>query len=393
VLLKIIFSLSCILIVLFLYFVFSKNLHFWLWSYCKELVVMFFQPKHKGLVHIVFCFVDHYEPKWENPPKEVEKKRVDLWCHEYPKIAKKHTDSDGKYPQHTWFYPAEEYEAEYLEKLSALCSKGFGEIELHLHHHDDTSAGVTKKINDAINNFKKHGAFETIEGPGKIVYGFIHGNWALDNSHKRGIQCGVNDEISLLNKTGCYADFTLPSAPSSCQTSKINSIYYAFDDSAKPKSHDIGIDVQVGKEVPDADLMIIQGPLSLNWKNRKYGLLPRIENGEVSGGNPATPDRIDSWVRQHIHVKGRKDWLFVKVHCHGSQEKDRDVLLGDGFDEMLYYLEKQYNDGVRYKLHYVTARECYNIIKAAEADEGGEPGEYRDYIIKKYINSSKNTPC
>ena len=44
-------------------------------------------------------------------------------------------------------------------------------------------------------------------------------------------------------------------------------------------------------------------------------------------------------------------------------------------------LERAYNDGERYRLHYVTARECYNIIKAAEAGESGDPGAFRDYRL------------
>ena len=132
--------------------------------------------------------------------------------------------------------------------------------------------------------------------------------------------------------------------------------------------------------------MIIQGPLCLNWKNRKYGVLPRIENGEVSGRNTATGPRIDYWIRQRIRVDGNNEWIFVKVHCHGTQEWDHDALLGPEADAMYEYLEKTYNDGEKYKLHYVTARECYNIIKAAEAGEKGDPQHYRNYIIKKYRN-------
>ncbi|MEJ7636728.1 MAG: hypothetical protein WKF75_01760 [Singulisphaera sp.] len=50
----------------------------------------------------------------------------------------------------------------------------------------------------------------------------------------------VNNEIDVLRETGCYADFTLPSAPSPTQTRQINSIYYASDDPRRPKSHDRG---------------------------------------------------------------------------------------------------------------------------------------------------------
>src|SRR3546814_20317333 len=48
---------------------------------------------------------------------------------------------------------------------------------------------------------------------------------------------------------------------------------------------------------------------------------------------------------------------------------------------MFSYLEDRYNDGERYVLHYVTAREVHNIIKAAEAGHGGDPNDYRDFIL------------
>ena len=44
-------------------------------------------------------------------------------------------------------------------------------------------------------------------------------------------------------------------------------------------------------------------------------------------------------------------------------------------------LERSYNDGSRYVLHYVTAREAYNIIKAAEAGKSGDPGAWRDFVL------------
>jgi hypothetical protein len=170
-----------------------------------------------------------------------------------------------------------------------------------------------------------------------------------------------------LEDTGCYADFTLPSAPSDAQTRKINSIYYAQGNPEYPKCHDTGTDVQKGKPAAGG-LMIIQGPLALNWEHRKFGILPRIENSEVAANNPPTEYRVDRWVKQHVCVVGEPNKIFVKVHTHGAQEKNFDVLLGGPTDEMFSYLESRYNDGRKYVLHYVTAWEMYKTIKTIEAD-------------------------
>ena len=92
---------------------------------------------------------------------------------------------------------------------------------------------------------------------------------------------------------------------------------------------------------------------------------------------------LDNWIRQWICVQGREDWVFVKVHTHGTQESSMPMLLGEPMDRTFSYLERAYNDGSRYALHYVTAREMFNIIKAAEEGKSGDPNAYRDYRLKK----------
>ena len=82
-------------------------------------------------------------------------------------------------------------------------------------------------------------------------------------------------------------------------------------------------------------------------------------------------------------MKGRSEWIFVKIYAHGAQDDNLKDAYFDNLEAMFGYLEGKYNDGERYKLHYVTAREMYNIIKAAEAGETGEPGLYRDYELIK----------
>jgi len=50
--------------------------------------------------------------------------------------------------------------------------------------------------------------------------------------------------------------------------------------------------------------------------------------------------------------------------------------------------ERVYNDGRKYCLHYVTAREAYNIAKAAEAGMDGNPDRFRDFLIPPYPAAS-----
>ena len=371
-----------------------KNMNIWFMPYVKHVLS---KKKTEKTKHIMFCFVDHYEPQWglttgigetripitDERTMEQERWRVDQWHTRYPEVAGKHVDADGVHPQHSFFYPEEEYRKEHLDKISDLCARGFGEIEVHLHHDNDTEENLRKTLSGFTELLhKEHGAFTRNQETGLLNYSFIHGNWTLCNCHPEGKYCGVDNELTVLKETGCYADFTYPSAPSNTQTAKINSIYYAGNIEGQSASHAEGINVKVGRK-ESGDLMIIQGPLALNMKERKKGILPTIENSDVRSAFPPTKNRVDLWVETGVQVEDKDDWIFIKIHTHGTQEADLDCLLGDDFDQMCSYLESKYNDGKNYALHYVSAREMFNIVKAAEAGEEGNPNKYRDYILPR----------
>ena len=76
-------------------------------------------------------------------------------------------------------------------------------------------------------------------------------------------------------------------------------------------------------------------------------------------------------------VEQAPDWVFVKVHTHGCKEANWDALLGQPMVSLHRHLAERYNDGLNWKLHYVTAREMYNIVRAAEQGLTGDPGQYR----------------
>jgi hypothetical protein len=130
--------------------------------------------------------------------------------------------------------------------------------------------------------------------------------------------------------------------------------------------------------------MLVQGPLHpILIRRSPLGL--RAFGDDIAVGKPGTPQRVDAWITTRIHVLGKPDWIIVKVHTHGAV--DAEVVLGDEMAQTFHYLETRYNDGDNYVLHYVTARELFNIIKAAEAGEEGNPTDYRDYLVAppKYL--------
>ncbi|MFT3665099.1 hypothetical protein [Piscinibacter sp.] len=380
-LLWILLGLVAVAVLTALVFFQRRHVGVWIGNYLKQ---DWRAPVPPGTTrHLMFCFVDHYEPRWASPSYETECVRVARWRQDYPKLCEGLRDADGRQPVHTFFYPEEEYRREHLDALVDLCRMGLGEIEIHLHHDDDTEAGLREKLRRFTNTLvQEHDALPLDPQTGQVRWAFIHGNWALDNSHPSGRNCGVNNELIVLREEGCYVDYTFPAAPDPCQTSTINKIYYAKDDPHRPKSHDTGLRVKAGGQ-PWGDLMLIQGPTGFMWHNRKFGLLPRIENADVRTSSPPTLARVDAWVETGIHVEGRPEWVFVKVHTHGTQERDTDTLLGKPMREAFEYLGRRYNDGKDWKLHYVSAREMYNIAKAAERGLAGDPGQYRDLVVPR----------
>jgi hypothetical protein len=357
----------------------SPYAEIWLPHYLRREVRRRFASEVRGTRHLIFCFVDHYEPGWHSADTPEARRRLDAWLYDYPRIADRHGDWHGRPPGHSFFYPYDMLDAAELRDLSALCAAGYGELEIHLHHRDDTSETLRAKLRDALRLWREVGALGIWPGTHRPAFGFIHGDWALDNSRHDGGRnyCGVNDEITLLAEEGCYADFTFPALDVPAQPRLTNTIYYATDDPTRPKSYDRGVPVRVGGR-QEGQLMIIQGPLCLR---RKGGLVPRREDGDVTGLNGASPERVDAWVRTNVHIPGRPEWTFVKVHTHGAADHCRDGLLSGGLEALFTALEKGYNDGQAWRLHYVTAREMYNIVRAAEAGRDGDPSEYRDFAI------------
>jgi hypothetical protein len=307
--------------------------------------------------------------------------RVQAWVRDYPRLLGGFRDSDGRPPRHTFFYPIEEYDWQEMEAIAGLCREGYGELEVHLHHDNDTAANLRRTLLEYKTMLaERHGMLSRRKSDGQLMYGFVHGNWALDNSRPDGKWCGVNNELDVLRETGCYADFTMPSAPSATQTRKINSIYYVVDDPERPKSHDWGVDAGSGPK-PQRSLLMVQGPLVLDWGRRVRGMIPRVENGCVQSNQAPSAARMDLWLRARIRIPARPDWYFVKIYTHGAPEENASVLLGDPTVRFHEALAARAKGDEHFHFHYMTAREMYNAVRAAEEGFRGTVAEARDYEI------------
>ena len=337
-----------------------KALNLWLPSYLRRRRVSLGACPE---THLIICVCDHFEP-FHHATRPEGLARLRRWEQEFPPLCDALRDSTGQPLRHTFFYPLEQSDPEALSILSSLCRSTACETEIHLHHERDTAENLAATLETGKQNLASHGLLST-DPTGAIRFAFIHGNWALDNSRPDGRHCGVRNELGVLLRAGCYADFTLPSAPDPSQTATINSIYYATP-SDRPKSHDRGRPARVGVTDPGG-LLMVQGPLGLHWRRRKWLILPRIENADLTPRNPPTLQRLELWRDLHVHVEGRPEWIFAKLHTHGGLPRNMEMLLGSPLADFHRSLPQYAAAHPGFHYHYATAREVVNMIHAAEA--------------------------
>jgi hypothetical protein len=337
--------------------------HLWLPGYLQSRLARALSSPCK---RVWVMFGDHFEPGWGGANRDQARARVQRWSAAWPRIAAAHRDSVGRPPRYTFFYAEEQYHPDLLDPLAEMTQAGIADVEVHLHHDGEGEQDFLNRIGtftDVLH--QRHGLLRRIDG--RIAFGFIHGDWALDNSGPGGRHCGLNNELLLLKRLGCYADFTFPAVPHSSQPRLVNTIYWATDDPIRPKSHDIGSPITPAKP-GSGDLMIIPGPLAINWRGGR--LVPRIETGELAAGNPVTAQRVRLWLQSAPNIGGD---LFVKLFAHGAKENNAEALLCADLPLALKELERTTKES-SIELYYVSAWEMRQAIGAIE--HGNDPVQF-----------------
>jgi hypothetical protein len=297
---------------------FPRNANLWLPSYLRDRATRPFAGPAKRLW---VALTDHFEPLAGNPSHETALARVAFWGDRWPVVAAAAPrDSAGKPPCFTFFYPQEDYRYEIVAPLAELSRSGVADVEVHIHHSNDTAASFTEKISVFKRQLHEdHGLLHHHNG--QLVFGFIHGNWALDNSRPDGLCCGVTGELQLLRELGCYADFTMPSLPSATQSRIVNQVYWTTGDPSRPRGFDRGVQATPGGGTR-GDLLMITGPTGLRFQGR---LLPRLETGELAYYDLPAPDRVERWLALAPRIG---DDIFLKLYGHSAREDNASALLG-----------------------------------------------------------------
>ena len=164
---------------------------------------------------------------------------------------------------------------------------------------------------------------------------------------------------------------------------RVSHIYWAVDDPHRPKSHDRGIDVGASPRPADS-LLMIQGPLLLDWNRRKFGVLPRVENACLQRSQPPDARRIDLWLKARISPAANPNWYFAKLHTHGVNEPNQSVLLSDPMVRFHNALKERMERNVHFHAHYVTARQMANLALAPPTG-GGPTDALKDSMYPKPV--------
>lgn len=310
------------------------------------------------------AITDHYEPLGFNKLLEPALDRVANWRDRWPRIADDAPrDSAGQRPQYSFFYPQEDYRRDLLEGIAEIVRLGVGDVEVHI-HHDEAQLQLDSERRDSfaakITEFCRrlsddHGLLHQQDG--RTVFGFIHGNWALDNSRPDGKCCGLKGEIALLRDLGCYADFTMPTLPEPPQGRVVNQVYWCTNNpDNSPRSFDRGIEATVGGG-RRGDLLMFTGPLGLRFTER---VMPRIETGEIAEYDMPTSARARLWFDLAPTIG---DNLFLKLYTHGAHQRNLEPLLSGGLANLFSLLRKE-ADRRGIEIHWATAWQMYQAADA-----------------------------
>lgn len=306
-------------------------------------------------VNIYLSFCNYFHPFSGGVSQEIAEHRVVTWCKEYSKLSKLHIDSSGNHPIHSFFYSEADYNPRLLDVLYRLHKEKLSDVEILISHIEEPLDNFKHKIEEFRDALFHHHGFLRKSAEGSIIYGFatemknIYGNKNIARND------AIFRKVSILLETGCYADFSLVNK-------KIHREYLKIINCSLKKSSVSGLSETFSDDSIIKDLRLILGPAASSWLNRKWGIFPYLETGEISAIRNFEPFRINSWLQNCIKIDTDTTNLFIKLHTFGGLDQNIRYLLGEnGLHQMFTCFEK-YCTNNNFVLNYVSAYEMYAKI-------------------------------
>ena len=206
---------------------------------------------------------------------------------------------------------------------------GFGEVEIHLHHDGDTAETLEAQLPET--HRQVHAPWPPLARCDGGVRG-TRSSTATGRSRTRALTAGGAASTRRSRcSSGPAATPTSrsPRRPTRRSRNIVNRIYWPTGRSAREAL------LRVGRARPrrqghDRPPPADPGPARAVDATRAK-TLRSVSRTRRSRPRPAAPGaRAATWVSRNIHVEGRPEWVFVKLHTHGAPELEAASLLGDG---------------------------------------------------------------
>lgn len=356
---------------------------------------------------VVYMHADHFEPSSIKYPDKIDKilRRMitDIKTGFFkPSLflelpATLHWKKDESIPVFS-AYPFYNTVMSHVKSLSDLGC----DIHMHIHHERWTHSDSTnaeweepfekRKVSDSelLDFFivKSLDEFKKYKIPIKD-WCFVHGRWGLNASDPR--TCSITDEINILNRNGCVADFTMPAGRAKCNPSM--SGIYVIKPENKARCYDMGDPVFKGSNLlgsKNAFIMCYPSTnyfyVSLDNLILKAGTTSKTYfHSEVAEDNEKAPEDpwiiVQEWLLCSCIVERT---LIIKTHSHNmrfpfwqdevGQLVNNSPIFNDQQKERIHMLRGICRErGVDF--YPITARELLKFIRWVDKGE-----EAKDYV-------------
>ena len=222
--------------------------------------------------------------------------------------------------------PASSIAPHFLDALAELARGGFGEVEVHLHHDGDTATTLRADIADYLGKYaaarppvaRRRRAAALRVHPRQLVPRQRAPRRPLVRRRRR-------DPAALSTPAATPTSRSRRRPTSASRTSSTRSTGRPATWRAR-RAYEAGERARVG----DAHARSPPHDRRAARARAAPALGVRIENGALTAAIRRRPRACATGSTQGIHVDGRPEWVFVKVHTHGAPEKNAASLLGDG---------------------------------------------------------------
>ncbi len=284
--------------------------------------------------------------------------RVAQWRDKWPRIADDAPrDAAGQRPQYSFFYPQEEYRRDLLDGIAEMVRLGVGDVEVHLHHDNEQRDAFIRKVTEYCRRLTDdHGLLRQQDG--RTVFGFIHGNWALDNSRPDGKCVRPQRRNRPAARSGLLRRF-----------------HHAVSSLGDPGAR-CEPDLLVHKQSRQSSQVLRSRDRSHSWRRQARRPADDHRTARAALWRTAAaarwrPERLPDTICRRPRGCGRwfdlaptiGDDLFLKLYTHGAQERNLEPLLNGGLGNLFRWLaEEAERRGI--EIHWATAWQMYQAADA-----------------------------